>query len=289
MKKILFLVICLFVTFGCVRSSKRIPDEKLVSIVKDIYVSNAYVQKVMPNLYNDSLDYYNPIFKRYGYTIDDFRYTLYKMSTRKSSRISWVISAVLDSLNKEFAVLKYYKKIYDKIENIVEMESLDTIYARPESIVIEGRKNLSKADVCIKIDTNRIYTVKYRYKIDSVSSGQRLRTQIATLDKAGMLSNTNYKYYERSGYNYISTDMSIGVIKVDSLRIKMVYFAPKVQTPYVKVCIDSVIISSRLSYSEARDLALRRRLNHSIIKFIEDAQNQADSSTVNIVPPSLAD
>ena len=286
MRKILFLIIGLFLVVGCNNQNKRIPDEKLVSIVKEIFVTNAYVKKVQPNLFSDTLDYFKPIFAKYGYTIDDLRYTLYKMSMRKSSRISWIVSAALDSLNHEFAGLKYYKNLYDRIEQVIMSESQDTVFERAEMIKLEGQKKLSKADFVLKVDTNRIYSVRFRYKIDSVSSGQRLRTQIATVDMNGKLVSTNYEYYSREGEGYLTFDILVKYAKEDSLRVKILYFPPKANIPYVRIYIDSVQVSSMLGYSDARNLALRRRLDYDFLKMVNNVQLKADCGTPDIVPLS---
>ena len=58
MKKILFCVLCLTLLFGCGQSKKFIPEKTLVSIVKDIYISNSYANNFQPDLLSDTVNYY---------------------------------------------------------------------------------------------------------------------------------------------------------------------------------------------------------------------------------------
>ena len=61
---ILLLVAMLGIT-GC-RKSTVIPDDTLADIFHDAFVVNAYIGEERINL--DSLQIYEPIFARYGYT-----------------------------------------------------------------------------------------------------------------------------------------------------------------------------------------------------------------------------
>ena len=69
MKKILFCVLCLTLLFGCGQSKKFIPEKTLVSIVKDIYISNSYANNFQPDLLCDTVNYYEPILKKYLRTV----------------------------------------------------------------------------------------------------------------------------------------------------------------------------------------------------------------------------
>lgn len=289
MKKILFLVLGLTLTFGCAEKNKSIPNNTLVSIVKDIYIANSYVRNIEPKLLNDTLSHYEPIFRKYGYTLEDFRYTLYKMSLRKSSRVSWVISAALDSLNREYAGLKYYKRMYEKIEKDLIEENRDTIFTRFDSIMIDGDKRTTKADFAFDVDTNRVYRIKFRYKIDTVSTRLSMRCRIATYDKDDKLYGTNIRHYTNNGYQELEMDLPI--LNPDEKRVKVdvLFFFTDVKKPYIKMQIDSVVVSRTLDYFSSRERSMARRLNFDIIKRVENAPHQADSSTIGVMPPYAPD
>ena len=58
------------------------PDEELARDFPDAYLINAYVSDRGVKL--DSLELYEPVFSRYGYTAEDVRYTIGNFSRRKA-------------------------------------------------------------------------------------------------------------------------------------------------------------------------------------------------------------
>ena len=87
MKRIFRISLCAFLLLAgaaCTRH-KIIPDEKLAQIFHDAFLTNAYIGDVRVNI--DSLNIYEPIFARYGYTTRDVYYTIGNFSKRKSARL----------------------------------------------------------------------------------------------------------------------------------------------------------------------------------------------------------
>ncbi|MBO7213709.1 MAG: DUF4296 domain-containing protein [Rikenellaceae bacterium] len=289
MKKILFCVLSLTLLLGCGQSKKFIPEKTLVSIVKDIYISNSYANNFQPDLLSDTVNYYEPILKKYGYTFDDFRYTFYKMSLRKSSRVSWIVSAAIDSLNRQFAGLKYYKKMYETIERGFIEENRDTILVRNDSIYVDGKKNISNGNFSFDIDTNRVYKIKFRYKIDTVDTRLSMRCRIATYDKRDKLLATNIKHYTRGGFEELEIELPIKNPEEKSVKVDILYFGNDSKIPYIKMQIDSLVVSRTRDYFSSRELSMSKRLNTDIIKRVENAPHQADSSTIGIMPPYAPD
>ena len=89
MKRIFRISLCAFLLLAgaaCTRH-KIIPDEKLAQIFHDAFLTNAYIGDVRVNI--DSLNIYEPIFARYGYTTRDVYYTireLFEAQERPSGR-----------------------------------------------------------------------------------------------------------------------------------------------------------------------------------------------------------
>ena len=81
MKRVItiLLVAAALAATGC-RRYKVIPDRTLGQIFHDAMLTNAYVDNQGVNV--DSLNIYEPIFARYGYTTEDVRYTLEEFSSR---------------------------------------------------------------------------------------------------------------------------------------------------------------------------------------------------------------
>lgn len=83
---------------ACTRH-KIIPDEKLAQIFHDAFLTNAYIGDERVNI--DSLNIYEPIFARYGYTTRDVYYTIGNFSKRKSARLDDVVEMAIEKLETE--------------------------------------------------------------------------------------------------------------------------------------------------------------------------------------------
>jgi len=106
MKRIFRISLCAFLLLAgaaCTRH-KIIPDEKLAQIFHDAFLTNAYIGDVRVNI--DSLNIYEPIFARYGYTTRDVYYTIGNFSKRKSARLGDVVELAIEMLEAEG---KYYE------------------------------------------------------------------------------------------------------------------------------------------------------------------------------------
>ena len=89
------LLLCTVALTDCSRR-KSIPDQTLVDIFHDAYLTNAYLGIRSTRL--DSLQIYEPILKKYGYTPSDLRYTIGNFSRRKSAQLGTVLRQVEDRL-----------------------------------------------------------------------------------------------------------------------------------------------------------------------------------------------
>lgn len=89
---ILFSLLFTLATLFSCNKPKNIPDTTLVSIVGDLYLANAYWDSYATYEFEqDSMDVYTPIFEHYGYTPEDFMYTIEGLTKRKSLKFSDVL------------------------------------------------------------------------------------------------------------------------------------------------------------------------------------------------------
>ena len=96
---------------ACTRH-KIIPDEKLAQIFHDAFLTNAYIGDERVNI--DSLNIYEPIFARYGYTTRDVYYTIGNFSKRKSARLGDVVEMAIEKLETE-------GKFYDREVAVLDL------------------------------------------------------------------------------------------------------------------------------------------------------------------------
>lgn len=130
---------------GC-SGPKMIPEPVLRDILRDAFISQAAATRSdyarQKGVAVDTMDMHTPILKRYGYTLDDMRYTVRQMSVRKSNplpNILEIVSADIKSVS-QVAQARYLVKL--KLDTLARNFSADTIYRRDTTITgrIDGLK-----------------------------------------------------------------------------------------------------------------------------------------------------
>lgn len=160
---------------GSCSNQRVIPDDVMVSIFHDAYLMNAYINE--QNIREDSLLIYEPIFKRYGYTIDDVQYTIKSVSERKSARISDLVAQTYERLKEESEAEARKITILDTLDNIAKRVFSRTIYA--DSLIrVTSLEDSSKLRITIDDIVPGEYTISYNYHIDTLDENRNSRTEI---------------------------------------------------------------------------------------------------------------
>lgn len=170
-----FLFLSCALCGGACSHHKIIPDDRLALIFHDAFLANAYLGN--RNLAQDSLNVYEPIFARYGYTTQDVQYTIGNFSKRKSARLGDIVEQAIDLLEAEG---KFYNR---------EVAVLDTI----NSVALRAARHTVRNDSLLRVrslaDTAKLsftfdvgpgeYEVRLRYLVDSLDLNARgLRSQM---------------------------------------------------------------------------------------------------------------
>ena len=163
-KKICYTIVLVatLVVVGC--SQKRIiPDDTLADIFHDAFVVNAYIGEERVNL--DSLQIYEPIFERYGYTTADVIHTVGNFSRRKSARLGSVVEAAISKIEKESKFYAGKVVILDTIKNVALRTFTHEIY---RDSLVRANKRADSVKMCVKISpvSRGEYTITYGYKCD---------------------------------------------------------------------------------------------------------------------------
>lgn len=161
MKRLIVILLLLGALFavGC-KQKNIIPDDVLAEIFHDAFVANAYIGINRMNV--DSLDIYEPIFNKYGYTAQDVAFTVGNFSRRKSARLGSVVEQAIDKLEEES---KFYNKkvvILDTIRNVAIRTFTKTVY---QDTLIEARKRADSTLLRIVIEPVYVgdYAINYQY------------------------------------------------------------------------------------------------------------------------------
>ena len=154
---------------------KVIPDQDLVNIFHDAFVVNAYMSEA--DITSDSLYVYEPIFKRYGYTMDDLQHTLTTINERKSSRISEIMSEVSRKLEQESKAEHRKIVVLDTIDNVAKRAYTRTVYS--DSLIrVNELRDTSKLRITLKDLIKGEYTVSFDYLIDTLDENRNSRVEV---------------------------------------------------------------------------------------------------------------
>ena len=161
-KRVLSILI-VGVMFGMVGCSKKnvIPDDVLANIFHDAFVVNAYIGEERIDL--DSLQIYEPLFNRYGYTAKDVVYTVGNFSRRKSARLGTVVEQAISRLETESKMYAKKVVILDTIRNVAMRTLTHTVYS---DTLIKAKKRADSTALYIEISPIQYgeYIISYRYK-----------------------------------------------------------------------------------------------------------------------------
>ena len=152
------MVVSLLLGVSACRKHTVIPDSVLAEIFHDAFVANAYIGVESIDL--DSLQIYEPIFERYGYTAKDVAYTVGNFSRRKSARLGNVVELAISRLEKESALYKKQVVILDTIRDVAIRSLSRTIY-EDTLIVAKRRADSTLLRIAIRPALRGEYTITY--------------------------------------------------------------------------------------------------------------------------------
>lgn len=158
---------------GC-KDDRVIPDGALINIFHDAMIANAYIQE--QNVVYDSLLIYEPILAKYGYTVEDMKYTIRTISERKSTRLSDLVSVASDMLEAENKIEQSRVRVLDTIDNVARRTFTRNVYA---DSLIEATRLKDSTRLFVRIDdiVPGEYTVSFSYFIDSLDENRNSRVE----------------------------------------------------------------------------------------------------------------
>lgn len=170
----LTVVVVAFLAIACARH-KIIPDDTLAKIFHDAFLTNAYLDQ--EGIETDTLNFYEPIFEKYGYTIEDVRFTIGNFSKRKSARLGDVVEVAISMLEKQGKLYEKEVAVLDTIDNTAQRLFTRTIYT--DSLVrIKNLKDSTKRIIVIDDLRPGEYKVAFDYKVDSLDDNIMRKTSV---------------------------------------------------------------------------------------------------------------
>lgn len=154
---------------GACSRHEIIPDRRLAEIFHDAFLANAYVGTQSVRL--DSLNIYEPIFARYGYTTADVQYTIGNFSKRKSARLGDVVELAIEMLEAEG---RYYNRevaVLDTIDNVARRSFTRTVYA--DSLIRVGSlRDTARLRFSVDVRPGE-YNLSLKYLVDSLDRNEK--------------------------------------------------------------------------------------------------------------------
>lgn len=159
-------VVVALTAIACARH-KIIPDDTLALIFHDAFLTNAYIEK--EGIKCDTLNFYEPIFEKYGYSIEDVRFTIGNFSKRKSARLGDVVEVAIDILEEEGKLLEKETAVLDTIDNTARRVFTRAIY-QDSLIRIKNLKDSTKRIIVLNDLRQGEYRIKFNYEVDSLDN-----------------------------------------------------------------------------------------------------------------------
>jgi hypothetical protein len=249
-----------------------IPDDELALIFHDAFLANAYLGGRNPTA--DSLNVYEPIFARYGYTTQDVQYTIGNFSKRKSARLGNVVERAITMLDAEGKDYSREVAILDTIDNVALRTARRTV--RADSLIrVRSLADTSQLRFAFDVVPGA-YDVQLTYLVDSLdrNTADAPRSRM-WLESADGTQSQNYNIIlRRRSEGYISHRF-----KADSghrrLCIEFYSFTGRPQTP--SVTVRNFKVEHTPEKAEAVDLLYERQLDLRIFadEFFRAAQKDS--------------
>ena len=257
---------------------KVIDDQTLAKIFSEAYISNAYLGIKYFNI--DSVQIYEPILDRYGFTPEDFRYTIGNFSRRKSAQLGRVLKDAEEQIKKIADVYEREVVILDTIQNVA-VRTMQRVVHKDSLISVKKLADTSKLKLVIDPLQPGMYSVRYKYNCTKEQIKEKkgkkkdlsLRGVINIETSTGTHAN-NYAYNLRDEENIRRT------ISTDTAAKRLVITFAKPADPTQKMRKPNITISDFIiEYTPEEKLAIDSLFKRYIdIKIFDDVFFSAKDS-----------
>lgn len=260
-----------------------IPDNILIDIFHDAYIANAYIDEC--NINSDSLYIYEPIFERYGYTMDDLQHTIMTFTERKSAMLSDLMHEVNSRIDAESKVENRKMIILDTIDNIAKRAYTRTIYS-DTLIRVKHMRDTTKLRITISDLIPAEYCVSFDYLIDSLDENRnsRIEAYLLTYDTVQTLRHTMMlsRYREASYSRKFKADTVHRELYID-----MFYHPETEESKLPDITIKNFKVVRVLDTEQSVDSLYHEQLNLRIINHALMTSFTADTvDVVDVVIPT---
>lgn len=268
MKRVLIITLTLLCIVSCARK-KEIDDQTLAKIFSEAYISNAYLGINYFNI--DSVQIYEPILERYGYTPEDLRYTIGNFSRRKSAQLGRVLKDAEEQI-KVFADI-YEKEvvILDTIKNVA-VRSMQRVVYKDSLISVKKLADTSKLKLVVEPLQPGMYSIRYRYTCEREKFKEKGKSKDLSLRGAINIETNNGIHKNNYSYNLRDEENIRRTITTDTASKRLVITFAKTADQSKKMKKPNVTVTDLvIEYTPEENLAIDSLFKRYIdIKIFDD-------------------
>lgn len=268
MKRVLIITLTLLCIVSCARK-KEIDDQTLAKIFSEAYISNAYLGINYFNI--DSVQIYEPILERYGYTPEDLRYTIGNFSRRKSAQLGRVLKDAEEQI-KVFADI-YEKEvvILDTIKNVA-VRSMQRVVCKDSLISVKKLADTSKLKLVVEPLQPGMYSIRYRYTCEREKFKEKGKSKELSLRGAINIETNNGIHKNNYSYNLREEENIRRTITTDTASKRLVITFAKTADQSKKMKKPNVTVTDLvIEYTPEENLAIDSLFKRYIdIKIFDD-------------------
>lgn len=268
MKRVLIITLTLLCIVSCARK-KEIDDQTLAKIFSEAYISNAYLGINYFNI--DSVQIYEPILERYGYTPEDLRYTIGNFSRRKSAQLGRVLKNAEEQI-KVFADI-YEKEvvILDTIKNVA-VRSMQRVVCKDSLISVKELADTSKLKLIVEPLQPGMYSIRYRYTCEREKIKEKGKSKDLSLRGAINIETDNGIHKNNYSYNLRDEENIRRTITTDTASKRLVITFAKTADQSKKMKKPNVTVTDLvIEYTPEENLAIDSLFKRYIdIKIFDD-------------------
>ena len=268
MKRVLIITLTLLCIVSCARK-KEIDDQTLAKIFSEAYISNAYLGINYFNI--DSVQIYEPILERYGYTPEDLRYTIGNFSRRKSAQLGRVLKDAEEQI-KVFADI-YEKEvvILDTIKNVA-VRSMQRVVYKDSLISVKKLADTSKLKLVVEPLQSGMYSIRYRYTCEREKFKEKGKSKDLSLRGAINIETNNGIHKNNYSYNLRDEENIRRTITTDTASKRLVITFAKTADQSKKMKKPNVTVTDLvIEYTPEENLAIDSLFKRYIdIKIFDD-------------------
>ena len=277
MKRVIICILTVLSVAGCARK-KEIDDHTLAKIFSEAYITNAYMGIKYFNI--DSVQIYEPILEHYGFTPEDYRYTIGNFSRRKSAQLGRVLKDAEEQIKQFADIYDREVVILDTIQNVA-VRTMQRVVHKDSLISIKKLADSSKLKMVIDPLQPGMYSVRYKYNCtkEQVKDKKGKKKDLALRGVINIETSTgthanNYAYNLREEENIRRT------ISTDTAAKRLVITFAKPADPTHKMRKPNITISDFIiEYTPEENLAIDSLFKRYIdIKIFDDVFFSAKDS-----------